>query len=61
MSAAPKVITLVLSVDDVNAVLNVLGELPSKTGAWTLIRRIREQAEPQVNAAATERELKLEA
>lgn len=48
----PKAISLVLSLDDVNAILNVLGELPSKTGAWPLIQRIREQAEPQVNAAA---------
>jgi len=46
----PKAISLVLSLDDVNAILNVLGELPSKTGAWPLIQRIREQAEPQVNA-----------
>ena len=48
----PKTITLVLALDDVNAILNVLGELPSKTGAWPLIQRIREQAEPQVNAPA---------
>lgn len=52
MSAAPKVITLVLSLDDVNAILNVLGELPSKTGAWPLIQRIREQAEPQAQSPA---------
>ena len=64
----PKAISLVLSLDDVNAVLNVLGELPSKTGAWPLIQRIREQAESQVNAAAASvaapaaaSELKLEA
>lgn len=48
----PKTITLVLALDDVNAILNVLGELPSKTGAWPLIQRIREQAEPQANGPA---------
>lgn len=52
MSAAPKTVTLVLGLEDVNAILNVLGELPSKTGAWTLIRRIREQAEPQAQGPA---------
>lgn len=51
MSAAPKIITLVLGLEDVNAILNVLGELPSKTGAWPLIQRIREQAGPQAKAA----------
>jgi hypothetical protein len=42
------VITLELSVEEVNAVLNVLGELPTKSGAWPLIVKIKEQAEPQV-------------
>lgn len=41
-------IALNLTLDEVNAVLNVLGELPSKSGAWPLIVKIREQAEPQV-------------
>lgn len=41
-------ITLELSVEEVNAVLNVLGELPTKSGAWPLIVKIKEQAEPQV-------------
>jgi hypothetical protein len=43
-------ITLELSVEEVNAVLNVLGELPTKSGAWPLIVKIKEQAEPQVPA-----------
>jgi len=28
--------------------MGVLAELPTKTGAWTLIQKIKEQAEPQV-------------
>jgi len=42
------VIKLELSIDEVNAILQVLGDLPSKTGAWPLIVKIKEQAEPQV-------------
>lgn len=37
-------ITLNLTTEEVNAVLQVLGELPSKTGAWPLIVKIQEQA-----------------
>jgi len=40
-------ITLTLSAEEVNAVLQVLGELPSKTGAWVLLMKIKEQAESQ--------------
>jgi hypothetical protein len=48
------VITLELSIEEVNAVLNVLGELPTKSGAWPLIVKIKEQAEPQVPAEDAE-------
>lgn len=41
-------ITLSLSVDEVNAILQVLGDLPSKTGAWPLIVKVKEQAEAQI-------------
>jgi len=41
-------ITLKLDINEVNSVLQVLGELPSKTGAWPLILKIKEQAESQV-------------
>lgn len=41
-------IKLELSVEEINAILQVLGDLPSKTGAWPLIVKIKEQAEPQV-------------
>ena len=41
-------IKLELSVEEVNGILGVLGDLPSKTGAWPLIVKIKEQAEAQV-------------
>jgi hypothetical protein len=41
-------IKLELSVEEVNGILGVLGDLPSKTGAWPLIVKIKEQAESQV-------------
>jgi hypothetical protein len=41
-------IALKLSVEEVNSVLQVLGELPSKTGAWPLILKIKNQAEEQL-------------
>jgi hypothetical protein len=41
-------IGLKLSVEEVNSVLQVLGELPSKTGAWPLILKIKNQAEEQL-------------
>lgn len=37
-------IKLELTVEEVNAILNVLGDLPTKTGAWTLLMKIKEQA-----------------
>lgn len=41
-------INLVLSIEEVNAILGVLGDLPTKTGAWPLIVKIKSQAEPQI-------------
>ena len=41
-------IQLELSAEEINAILQVLGELPSKTGAWPLIMKIKEQAEQHV-------------
>jgi hypothetical protein len=41
-------ITLKLSVEEINSILHVLGDLPSKTGAWPLIVKIKEQAESQL-------------
>jgi hypothetical protein len=41
-------INLKLSVDEVNAILQVLGQLPTSSGAWPLVVKIKEQAEAQV-------------
>ena len=41
-------IKLDLDINEVNFILSLLGDLPSKTGAWPLIVKIKEQAEPQV-------------
>ena len=37
-----------LEIDEVNSILNVLGELPSKSGAWPLMMKIQAQAQEQV-------------
>jgi hypothetical protein len=41
-------IKLTLDVNDVNYILQTLGDLPTKTGAWVLLAKIKEQADPQV-------------
>ena len=41
-------IKLELDINSVNFVLQTLGELPTKTGAWELLKIIKEQAESQV-------------
>ena len=41
-------IVLNLETEEVNAILQTLGELPTKTGAWVLLSKIKEQADPQV-------------
>jgi hypothetical protein len=41
-------IVLNLETEEVNAILQTLGELPTKTGAWILLSKIKEQADPQV-------------
>lgn len=41
-------IKLELEINEVNAILGVLGDLPTKTGAWVLLAKIKEQADPQV-------------
>lgn len=47
-------INLNLAVEEVNSILQVLGELPSKSGAWPLIVKIKQQAEAQVPEAESE-------
>jgi hypothetical protein len=41
-------LTLKFTVEEVNAILGVLGDLPTKTGAWPLVVKIKEQAEAQM-------------
>ena len=41
-------INLELTVDEVNAILGTLGQLPTSSGAWTLVVKIKEQAEAQL-------------
>jgi len=41
-------INLKLTVEEVNAILGVLGDLPTKSGAWPLVLKIKEQAESQL-------------
>jgi hypothetical protein len=46
-------INLELTIEEINAILNVLGDLPTKTGAWVLLNKIKEQAQPQVQKEET--------
>jgi len=41
-------ITLKLTVDEINAVLQTLGQLPTSSGAWPLVVKIKEQSESQL-------------
>lgn len=41
-------IKLELELEAVNDILTVLGQLPTASGAWPLMQRIRAQAEAQV-------------
>ena len=41
-------IKLELTVEEVNAILQTLGNLPTSSGAWPLVLKIKEQAEAQV-------------
>jgi len=41
-------INLTLDINEVNAILKVLGDLPTHTGAWPLVLKIKEQAESQL-------------
>ena len=47
-------IVLKLSVEEVNAILQVLGDLPTKTGAWPLVMKIKEQADAQLPKPETQ-------
>ena len=41
-------VNLNLTVDEVNATLNTLGQLPTSSGAFPLLMKIKEQAEGQL-------------
>lgn len=41
-------IKLELSLNEVDGIIAGLGELPTKTGAFPLLMKIRSQAEPQI-------------
>tara|TARA_R110000868_G_scaffold371628_1_gene635345 strand:- start:28 stop:186 length:159 start_codon:yes stop_codon:yes gene_type:complete len=43
-------ITLTLTLEETNAILQVLGDLPTKTGAWNLVVKIKSQADAQMKA-----------
>lgn len=47
-------INLTLNVDEINAVLQTLGNLPTSSGAFPLLMKIKQQAEAQVPAATQE-------
>lgn len=41
-------IDLKLTVEEINAVLHTLGNLPTSSGAWPLVVKIKAQAEAQL-------------
>jgi hypothetical protein len=41
-------INLTLNVDEINAVLQTLGNLPTSSGAFPLLMKIKQQAEAQI-------------
>lgn len=47
-------ITLTLAIDEVNGILQTLGNLPTSSGAWPLVVKIKEQAQAQLPAEAEE-------
>lgn len=47
-------INLTLSVEEINAILSTLGNLPTSSGAFPLLMKIKTQAENQVNSPPTQ-------
>jgi len=43
-----------LDINEINFILQTLGQLPSSSGCWPLIVKIKEQAETQVPKAKDE-------
>lgn len=54
----PIQLTIVLNVDQVNAVVNALGKLPTEQGVWPLrqfiIAQAQQQLQPQEDTISTE-------
>jgi hypothetical protein len=48
-----KDITLTLSVDHINAILQTLGQLPTSSGAFPLLIEIKRQADAQLQESET--------
>lgn len=51
-----KDIQLSLTLDEVNAILATLGNLPTQSGAWPLLQKIKAQAEACVAQPAQDEE-----
>ena len=49
-------IKLELHIDEVNGMLNLLGQMPTQTNVWPLCAKIREQAQVQLDAAQQSQE-----
>lgn len=47
-------ITLTFTVEETKALLNVLGDLPTKMGVYPLVQKIFEQAQAQTQPAEAE-------
>lgn len=47
-------VTLTLSLDEVQSIFQVLGQLPTSSGAFPLMMKIKEQAEAQAPAQPEE-------
>lgn len=42
-------VTVTLTINEVNALLSILGEMPTKTGVFPLAIKIKEQAKTQLS------------
>ncbi len=48
MNQTQQEFTLVLNAEEVNAVLHILGDQPTKLGLWPVVLKIKTQAESQI-------------
>lgn len=51
-------IKLELSSDEINSILQIFGELPTKSGVWPLAIKIKQQAEEQLKSTFVEKSVK---